>query len=153
MLPRCRAEQGMDVRDILARRTRLGECGDYLEGSQPDEEHEMKKRDDEHRREGLSTCHRKKLGQPERYDRLVETLEQTPVRTVEQSDLQLKFERERHGNAMKLAQGRLRLETRQQDMEMMRLANEKETLAQNGQAMQTLAQVLSMMAANSQKGV
>lgn len=48
-------------------------------------------------------------------DRLIDALQDTTARNLEQSEKQLSFEQERHGDAMQLARERLLPETRQHE--------------------------------------
>lgn len=161
-LPRCRAEQGWDWDRIKERRERLGE--EYDGWVEPDEEEELKKRNEERKRDGFSSGQRKKLAGPDSIDRLVFALEQTSTQTLEQSKDQLKFERERHEEAMKLTRERLQLETctadRGETYKQKELDHKKKelgikerelvlaeaTVTSNAKTMATLTQVLAALA-------
>lgn len=80
-----------------------------------DDEHEKRKQDKEHRREGLRTGQRKKTTGEGGYDRLVEALHESTTRNLQQSGTLLEFEQERHEDAMQLAHNRLLLKIRRLD--------------------------------------
>lgn len=154
-LPRCRAERGMDPEEIFQRRASLGER--HISGVEPDEETKMKKRDEEHWKEGLSTGQQRKKVGDIGFDRLVDALHETTAQTLEHGALQLTFKKERHCDAMKLARDRLQQEARQlenqaiqqqqkQAIEEKRLPLEKEAIASSNFTMQTLSQVLAALA-------
>lgn len=141
--------------EIMERRYDMGERqpGGGLE---PNEENEKAKRDEEHRKEGLSTGQRKKVGDPG-YTLLVNALQDTTDRTLEHSVLQLTFEKTRHGDAMALARERLDMEKSQQDsfvtqqqkkidIEEKRIVMEERQINLSITAMQTFSQVLAALA-------
>lgn len=161
-LPRCWAEQGMDWQRIKKRRTAMEEH--YNNNIEPDEEEEIKKRDDEQKRDSLSSGQRKKVAGPDNMERLIWTLEATSTQTLEQSRDFLKFEKERHDEAMKLGRERLDLEARsasnndtfkqtqldqkQKELEIKEreLALAQQSVTSNAQTMHTLTRVLAALA-------
>lgn len=160
-LPRCRTEQRVDWEKIRARRAAMGEV--YVEGVEPNEEEEIRW-DEEHKRDSLSTGQRKKVAQEVGFDRLVFALEATSAQTMEQNKDHLRFEKERHIEAMKVARERLQLEVRNADRydsyKQKELEHKKKelevkerelvlaeaTVVSNNQTIQTLTRVLAALA-------
>lgn len=147
MLPRCRAEQGMIWEDIEETRRGLGE--EYSPFYPPDAE----ERDEEHRREGLRTGQRKRGGGEAGYERLVEALQDSTARNLEQSAKQLSFEQERHGDAMQLARDSLLLQSQHLDSkdknEQKKIEQEERRLALESAAMSTFSEELQALASKS----
>lgn len=148
MLPRCRAEQGMIWEDIEERRRGLGE--EYSPFFPADDKNEKRKRDEEHKREGLSTGQRRKIAGDVGYDRLVDALQDSTARNLEQSAKQLSFEQERNGDAMQLARDHLLLDKRELDSRdrdaQKKIELDERRLALEAAAMNSFSQVLVALA-------
>lgn len=113
-LPRCAAEKGLTWEEIMERRWESFEEAYPSDGTEVNIEREMQKRDDEHRRESLSTGHCTRgstTGAEGAFNRLVFAFSESTDKTVAQSEKKLALHKETHEQRLALDERRVALES------------------------------------------